>query len=64
MSLVPFAYETLSDFKNRIIYYEISRGCPFRCSYCLSSVDKQLRFRGLGMVKKELHFSWIIGCRR
>ena len=56
LSLVPFAYETLSDFKNRIIYYESSRGCPFSCSYCLSSVDKRLRFRSLDLVKKELQF--------
>ena len=56
LSLVPFAYENLSDFKNRIIYYESSRGCPFSCSYCLSSVDKRLRFRSLDLVKKELQF--------
>ena len=56
LSLVPFAYEELSDFRNRIIYYESSRGCPFSCSYCLSSVDKKLRFRSLDLVKKELQF--------
>ena len=56
LCLVPFAYENLSDFKNRIIYYESSRGCPFSCSYCLSSVDKRLRFRSLDLVKKELQF--------
>ena len=48
-----FAYEDLKDFENRIIYYESSRGCPFSCSYCLSSVDKKLRFRDLELVKKE-----------
>ena len=46
----------LKDFENRIIYYESSRGCPFSCSYCLSSVDKKLRFRDLELVKKELQF--------
>lgn len=57
LSDVPFPYENLSDFSNRIIYYESSRGCPFRCSYCLSSVEKSLRFRDLKLVKKELgHF--------
>ncbi len=56
MSEIPFCYDTLSDFKNRIIYYESSRGCPFNCSYCLSSVDKKLRFRDLELVKKELAF--------
>ncbi len=71
MSTIPFSYhdevspphsrkkcsaESLKDFKNRIIYYETSRGCPFNCSYCLSSVDKHLRFRDLTLVKQELAF--------
>ena len=56
LSRVPFAYEQTKDFANRIIYYESSRGCPFSCSYCLSSIDKKLRFRNLELVKKELQF--------
>lgn len=56
LSKVPFAYENLEDFENRIIYYESSRGCPFSCSYCLSSIDKKLRFRDINLVKKELQF--------
>ena len=56
LSSVPFVYEHIGDFKNRIIYYESSRGCPFSCSYCLSSIDKCLRFRDIGMVKEELQF--------
>ena len=56
LSRVPFAYEQTEDFANRIIYYERSRGCPFSCSYCLSSIDKKLRFRNLELVKKELQF--------
>lgn len=56
MSTIPFAYEDLNDLKNKIIYYESSRGCPFRCSYCLSSVEKQLRFRNIELVKKELGY--------
>ena len=56
MSGLPFLYEELSPFENRIIYYESSRGCPFRCSYCLSSIDKQVRLRDLDTVKKELQF--------
>ncbi len=56
LSKVPFAYENTEDFTNRIIYYESSRGCPFSCSYCLSSIDKKLRFRELSLVKKELQF--------
>lgn len=42
------------DYKNKIIYYESSRGCPFSCSYCLSSVDKHLRFRNTELVLTDL----------
>ncbi|MBE5939196.1 MAG: DUF4080 domain-containing protein [Lachnospiraceae bacterium] len=54
MSDIPFIYEDIKDFENRIIYYESSRGCPFSCSYCLSSVDKSVRFRSLEKVICEL----------
>lgn len=56
LSRLPFLYEDLSQFEHRIIYYESSRGCPFRCSYCLSSIDKTVRLRDLETVKKELQF--------
>ena len=56
MSMLAFSYDRMQDFSNRIIYYESSRGCPFSCSYCLSSVDKKLRFRDIALVKEELQF--------
>jgi len=56
MNTLPFLYDDLSAFENRIIYYESSRGCPFRCSYCLSSIDKKVRLRDIDVVKKELQF--------
>ena len=56
LSDVPFVYQDMKEFEHKIIYYESSRGCPFSCSYCLSSIDKCLRFRNLDMVKKELQF--------
>lgn len=56
MDELPFCYGHLEDFENRIIYYETSRGCPFSCSYCLSSVERGLRFRSLQLVEKELQF--------
>lgn len=56
ISKLPFLYDNLSSFENRIIYYESSRGCPYRCSYCLSSIDKTVRFRDISIVKKELQF--------
>lgn len=56
LDLVPFIYQDLSVFDNRILYYESSRGCPFSCSYCLSSIDRKLRFRSMELVKRELQF--------
>lgn len=56
MDELPFCYEHLEDFTNRIIYYETSRGCPFSCSYCLSSIEKGMRLRSLDLVEKELQF--------
>ena len=53
---VPFFYENMETFEHRIVYYESSRGCPYRCSYCLSSIDKTVRLRSLDLVKKELQF--------
>lgn len=54
MSQLNFVYKRPENFKNKIIYYETSRGCPFQCSYCLSSVEKKVRFRDLELVKREL----------
>lgn len=56
ISTLPFLYKDLDAFENKIIYYESSRGCPFRCSYCLSSIDKKVRLRNIETVKKELQF--------
>ena len=58
MSQIPFPYAfmDMKELEHRIIYYESSRGCPFSCSYCLSSIDKKLRFRDTETVKKELQF--------
>lgn len=53
---VPFVYEDMAEFRNKIIYYETSRGCPFSCSYCLSSIDKKVRLRDMSLVEKELQF--------
>ena len=56
MNELPFPYEDIRSLNNRVIYYESSRGCPYNCSYCLSSVDKRVRFRSLDLVMKELQF--------
>ena len=56
LSKVPFAYSNLTEFKNRIIYYESSRGCPFSCSYCLSSIERKVRLRSHEKVEQELSY--------
>ena len=56
LDALPFPYSDLADFENRIIYYESSRGCPFSCSYCLSSIEKSVRFRKPETVCRELQF--------
>ena len=55
MAELPFPYEEdLRDCADKIIYYESSRGCPYRCAYCLSSIEKVLRFRPLVQVYRDL----------
>lgn len=56
MDALPFLYEDLADCANRIVYYESSRGCPYGCSYCMSSVDRSVRFRSLERVLSELQY--------
>ncbi len=56
MDSLPFCYSSLEGFEHRILYYETSRGCPFSCTYCLSSLEKSLRFRPFSLVKPELDF--------
>ncbi len=54
MDSLPFVYDYPALFENKIIYYESSRGCPFSCSYCLSSIDKRVRFKSTALVCAEL----------
>ena len=58
MDDLPFIYDTLDPAlcEHRILYYETSRGCPFSCSYCLSSTEKGIRYRSLSKVFRELQF--------
>ena len=63
LNILPFSYDNPQDLEHRIYYYESSRGCPFSCSYCLSSVDKVLRFKSLEKVYEELlvFLGWKVG---
>ena len=56
ISSIPFPYEGIDreSLDHRILYYESSRGCPFSCSYCLSSIDRRVRFRSMELVEREL----------
>lgn len=56
LSDLPFPYGEMEEFKNKLVYYETSRGCPYSCSYCLSSIEKGIRLRDIELVKKELQF--------
>ena len=50
LSQLPFPYPDLEKRKGRILYFECSRGCPFQCGYCLSSIEKGVRFMPLEQV--------------
>ena len=58
ISEIPFPYTEadIEQNKNKLIYYESSRGCPFNCSYCLSSTNHSVRYRSLELVFNELNF--------
>lgn len=56
MDSIPFLYDDLKPFENKILYYETSRGCPYQCSYCLSSIERQVRLRDIRVVERELQF--------
>ncbi|WRS27523.1 B12-binding domain-containing radical SAM protein [Oscillospiraceae bacterium MB08-C2-2] len=64
MDELPFPYPDLSQVEGRILYYESSRGCPFRCSYCLSSVEPGVRFRSVELVKVDLRRFLAAGVRQ
>lgn len=53
---IPFVYDDITDLKNRIIYYETQRGCPYNCQYCLSSIESGVRFLSEDRVKSDLKF--------
>ena len=64
MDELPFVYADPEKFRSRILYYETSRGCPYRCSYCLSSVDRAVRMRSMELVRKELQVFLDAGVRQ
>ncbi|MDD4503784.1 MAG: B12-binding domain-containing radical SAM protein [Clostridiaceae bacterium] len=51
---LPFPYDSFDDFKNKIIYYETSRGCPFNCQYCLSSTIHGVRFLSMDRLRRDI----------
>lgn len=65
LNKIPFPYtkKDIYENRNKLIYYESSRGCPFSCSYCLSSTVHNVRFRNIETVKRELKAFIDQGCR-
>lgn len=55
-NLIPFPYSVLDCESDKVVYYETTRGCPFRCSYCMSSIDKTVRPLNLDRVKREIGY--------
>jgi len=60
---LPYEHYTDDDIKNRYIYVEISRGCPFECEFCLSSMDEKVRAFNLDAVLEEFEKLWQRGAR-
>lgn len=60
---LPYKYYTDDDIKNRYIYVEVSRGCPFECEFCLSSMDEKVRAFDLDAVLAEFEILWERGAR-
>lgn len=54
LDLIPTPYEDVDDLKDKIVYYECSRGCPFNCQFCLSSTIKGVRYFSINRVKEDL----------
>lgn len=60
---LPYKYYTDEDIQNRYIYVELSRGCPFECEFCLSSMDEKVRAFNLDKVLEEFENLWQRGAR-
>ena len=54
LDIIKYPYNEDETFDDKIIYYESSRGCPFSCSFCMSSIEKKTRNFSLDRVKKDL----------
>ncbi len=54
LDIIDYPYEEDDEFENKIVYYESSRGCPFCCSFCMSSIDKKMRIFSMERVKRDL----------
>jgi len=53
----PYQITDKTSLKNRYLYYEASRGCPFKCSYCLSSnLEQALEYKNIQQVKRDIEF--------
>lgn len=60
---LPYKYYTDNDIQNRHIYVEASRGCPYNCEFCLSSIDKKVRYFDVDELINEFEILWQRGAR-
>ena len=51
------AYDLIYNVHNQIMYIETSRGCPYKCAYCMASLDNKLRFFNIEEIKKQILIS-------
>lgn len=52
----PYIYDDINELKNKVLYLETSRGCPYKCEFCLASLDNKVRYLPISSVKKTLLF--------
>jgi radical SAM superfamily enzyme YgiQ (UPF0313 family) len=64
LDIIPFPYENLEELNNKIIYYETSRGCPFSCQYCLSSILHGVRYFSMERIKQDIKLFIDLGIKQ